>query len=502
MLSCFALFISLGILIGQYDISKDQIKINNFKEFISQKENLNGRIVNIKSSEVSQQIILNIYDKENNKYYKIKLVTQKFPEYKVGDQVEAIGKIIFDEDLKVLFPDPNQTQKSFNLETKNKLGDVMAEMAFPKIRSTQSIDDDSESINKNQNIFDNFFVSLSNLKSSFIDILKDKLGAQTAALNAGVLLGDGSIFTKDELNNFRISGLSHIIVLSGFNISIIIVCLSILFSSMPLRWRVSFIIITLIFFILFVGPSISIIRSGIMGIILLIANVFGRQYVAKQALFISAFVMMIISPKIALYDVSFHLSFLATFGILYLMPMLQISSVFLSFSKAKNLKNGLPTEKESLFCSLKENIILKNILEIFKTTFAAQVAVLPYTMYTFGKVSTLGIIANVFVIPFVPIIMMFGFLIIIFYLLSYLIFFLSTYFFSILFFKFLLKIFITIFSCLDFIFSQYIFIIAKFIASLSHSQIESYISGYTLFILYFILISFLIFEEKRKRIMI
>ena len=60
-----------------------------------------------------------------------------------------------------------------------------------------------------------------------------------------------------------------------------------------------------------------------MGAFALISNLYGRQYVAKQTLFISAFIMMCINPYIALYDISFHLSFLATFAIIFYLPIFE-----------------------------------------------------------------------------------------------------------------------------------------------------------------------------------
>ena len=101
----------------------------------------------------------------------------------------------------------------------------------------------------------------------------------------------------------------------------------------------------IIVFIIFVGAGASIIRAGIMGMILLLATFSGRKYLAKQALFVSAFVMILINPIIVLSDISFHLSFLATFGILYFYERINkiIKNHKLLNIKKENLKieNGL-----------------------------------------------------------------------------------------------------------------------------------------------------------------
>jgi len=196
-----------------------------------------------------------------------------------------------------------------------------------------------------------------------------------------------------------------------------------------------------------------------MGGVLLLANISGQQYVAKQALFLSALLMMILNPKIAVYDISFHLSFLATFGILYLLPIFD-EYKFFSQERFKNK-------------------FAKNLLEIFKLTLAVQILVSPYIIFKFSNLSLFGIVGNLLVVPVIPIIMFLAFLIILFSFLPG------------------LSIF---FGYLSFIFSKYIFLVVEFISSFSFSKLDFSISSLEMFLIYFLIIFYISFEKKRIKI--
>jgi competence protein ComEC len=125
-------------------------------------------------------------------------------------------------------------------------------------------------------------------------------------------------------------------------------------------------------------------RAAIMGMLLLISFSAGRLYRVLPALAFSALVMLLLNPKILIWDVGFQLSFLATLGIVLLVPMLEDASRSLS----------APTWlKSTLFA-----------------TFAAIIATAPLIAFQFGRLSLIAPIANILVLPVIPIIMLFGFL--------------------------------------------------------------------------------------------
>ena len=150
-------------------------------------------------------------------------------------------------------------------------------------------------------------------------------------------------------------------------------------------WRTQafyFAIVFLILFIIMVGFPASAVRAGIMGGMFLFAEKIGRMRVADRALVFAAALMLFHNPLLLRYDVGFQLSFLATLGIIYLMPVFQ------------DYLKKIPID------------FIKSILAM---TLAAQVFTLPILIYNFGYISLVSPITNILIVPFIPFIMIFGF---------------------------------------------------------------------------------------------
>jgi competence protein ComEC len=111
----------------------------------------------------------------------------------------------------------------------------------------------------------------------------------------------------------------------------------------------------------------------------LLARATGRVYVAKIALFLSALLMVLWNPRLLIFDLSFQLSFCATAGLIYLEPWL-----------AKYVRRWSASW---------------GLRDLFTTTVAAQLAVTPLLIFRLGNLSILGLIANLFVLPIVPLTM-------------------------------------------------------------------------------------------------
>lgn len=440
------LFVSLGILLGQNSIYNTSLQKKNFNNFISQKNVFTGYVFKIKDTENSKQLFLKIKDIQSENNYIIKVITSNLFKYQVGDVLSVEGKISKKE---ILLPSVEKnTNLSFDIARQNSFKKIDGEIVFGKINF----------LGKKRSVI----YQIKNLRSNFVDILDKMSPRVVTALSAGTTFGDGSFFNKSDINNFRLAGISHIIVLSGFNITILVLFFSFLFLKVNLKlyWRVVLNIFCICIFIIFVGGEASIIRAGIMSSVFLISSIFGRQYFAKQGLFLAVFFMMVFNPVIAVFDVSFHLSFLATFGILYFIPILNKYAFFKKYER--------------------KNYFLKSILQIFKTTLAAQIFVTPYIMFIFGKVSIFSIIVNILVLPFVPIIMFLCLLIIIFY--------------------FLYSPISIMFGYISFIFCKYIFLISEYFAKISPKDNYSYISIFNMIIIYILILFFFYFEKERLKV--
>ena len=135
----------------------------------------------------------------------------------------------------------------------------------------------------------------------------------------------------------------------------------------------------IILFAVMVGGGATVVRASVMALVVILSRVLGRESDALRVLVLAGGMMVLVNPMILLHDVSFQLSFAATLAIVALVPVI---------------------EKHFLWVSSQ---ILR---EIMVTTFATQFFVLPLILYHMGSVSLIGFIANIFVLPVVPIAML------------------------------------------------------------------------------------------------
>jgi competence protein ComEC len=201
----------------------------------------------------------------------------------------------------------------------------------------------------------------------------------------GLLLGDRNSFSADFKDAMKGSGTTHLIALSGFNITILVNAIALVlgsFLSRKLRFALSIIIIVL--FIVMVGAEASVVRAGIMGALLLLAKESGRIYSPKNAIAFAGFSMTIWDPN-NVFDIGFILSFVSLAGIVYVLPA--VKNIF------------LPRKNP------------KGVAEAALMTISAQTAVLPIVIKTFGGFSLAAIISNSLITGFVPYAMFLGFLI-------------------------------------------------------------------------------------------
>lgn len=200
----------------------------------------------------------------------------------------------------------------------------------------------------------------------------------------GILFG-GNYLDKDLSNLFSKAGISHITAVSGYNISIIISIFSSIFLKLGFnRFKVFYFLLLFLFlFVLFAGATASVIRAAIMGICSLFALQFGRMSSKIFGLFFVGFIMILFNPLLLIYDIGFQLSFLATFGILFLKPMLD--NLFVKFGDFLNIK------------------------ESFNTTVSAFIFTCPIISLNFSSFNLLSVIVNLLVLQYIPFLMLFGF---------------------------------------------------------------------------------------------
>lgn len=224
------------------------------------------------------------------------------------------------------------------------------------------------------------------IKHWFIGQIRKNVEYPYSAVVLGMLIGGQNTMPENLTQAFRISGISHVLAVSGYNISLIVIIFGNWLAGLIGR-KSSFglIIFGLGVFVVIAGAQASVLRAGIMGLALLVAQLVKRPYVSGLFLGMSAGLMTFINPLILFYDLGFGLSFAATAGIIIFCPILE------------NLVRK---------CNLEFNY-LWNLLAV---TLAAMLTTTPLILRSFNEISVFGLITNVLILPVVPVVMLLGFL--------------------------------------------------------------------------------------------
>jgi len=214
-----------------------------------------------------------------------------------------------------------------------------------------------------------------------------------SSLLAGILLGVDTGLTRELQDAFKNTGTAHIIAISGFNISIIAGIFFIFFSHFFGDRRGAIIaIVGIILYTFIVGADAAVVRAAIMGILALWARQLGRRQSALNTLLVVALLMCLWNP-LYIWDVGFQLSFFATLGlILYAEPFSQVANGIIT--------RFFPTSTAEKFAELFSEFVL--------LTLAAQLTTIPIMAYHFQRISLISFIANPFILPAQPAVMIIG----------------------------------------------------------------------------------------------
>lgn len=205
-----------------------------------------------------------------------------------------------------------------------------------------------------------------------------------SALLSGLLTGRDDDLPAQTLEDFRITGMSHLTAVSGSNITIVLSVLSGALFFLPLRWRFIPCVVGVILFTLLTGAGASVVRAAITGILGLIALQSGRIAHTRLTVLWTAVFMLIWNPAQLWTDIGFQLSFLAVIGIVELRSLLEPVTV------------RMPA--------------VLGLREALQTTLAAQLTAMPWAAAQFGLLSLVSPLANLVAAPLVPLGMTGGFL--------------------------------------------------------------------------------------------
>lgn len=204
-----------------------------------------------------------------------------------------------------------------------------------------------------------------------------------ASLLGGLVFGAKRSLGTELLDKFRTAGVIHIVVLSGYNVTIVADAIMRALSFLPQTFSMMFGGAGIILFAIMTGGNATIVRASVMALLVVIARATGRVYEITVALIVAGFLMILHNPKILAFDASFQLSFLATLGLVYLAPLLERYFHF------------VPKKFQ--------------IREFALSTTATQLFVLPFLLYRIGEISLVALPANILILAFVPLTMFFWF---------------------------------------------------------------------------------------------
>lgn len=370
LLPIFIFSFALGIL--RYEIKDIRSENDILSELVGQKVALEGVIVdepNIKEQNVqlvvaSENITtLNQVQKATGK---VLVIADLFPEFKYGDQVKISGKL--------------ERPTNFSTTTGNDfdyVGFLAKDDIYYQMNFVQA-----EVISGGHGTF--IKTKLLAIKNAFIKKINLLIKEPESSLLSGLLLGAKNSLGKEWQTDFRQAGVSHIVALSGYNITIVAESIMVALSFLPRAFSMSFGVLGIIAFALMTGGSATVLRASVMALLVLLARATGRKYDISRALLLAGVFMLIQNPKILVFDVSFQLSFLSTLALILVSPLVEKKVIFI-------------TEKYKL-------------RELTVATISTQIFVLPFLLFKMGMLSVFGLFANVLILPLIPLIMLFGFI--------------------------------------------------------------------------------------------
>lgn len=217
----------------------------------------------------------------------------------------------------------------------------------------------------------------------FAERVRKHIPESESALGLGFLLGLRRAMPTELSDNLKIAGLTHIVVASGYNLTILVRLARRLFAKRSKYLAMLSAATMIIGFMAVTGLSPSMSRAGLVAGLSLAAWYYGRTIHPLVLLPVSAAITLMINPQFGWGDLGWQLSFASFTGVIILAPLLH-----------------------KYFFGEKDPGTFRQIMV---ETLSAQLATLPLLMMSFGVVSNVALIANMLILPFVPLAMLLTF---------------------------------------------------------------------------------------------
>jgi len=298
---------------------------------------------------------------------KILISVDLYPAFEYGDELEFV----------CVLRAPEKYQ-GFSYDRYLARYDIYSVCYYPKILSHNQLVEN--------NIVEKFYKNIYSFKNKVRLLINSGLNKNESDFARAIILGDKRALSNETRENFSQSGLSHIAVISGLHISIIVALLMFFLIWVGLNRNSAFYAsgFFLFLYIVLIGAPASATRAGLMGFLLLLSLKIGRLNKITNSLLLAAAILLLINPRLLRDDIGFQLSFLAVLGIIYIYP--KIKKILENFFIFKKFKNNF-----SIF-----------IINTICITLSAQIITAPILLYNFGAVSLIAPISNLLVLWLLP----------------------------------------------------------------------------------------------------
>lgn len=340
------------------------IHINNKPYSLDEKQEITaiGYIKDIsKTSNNKYKFILstssiNINEINNKKKLNILVYTDYLNNIKVGAKVSVNGSIYY--------PNKKSNPNGFNEELNYKINNITYKMYANSIDILK---------------YNKLKLYLSNLKENICNIYDNIIPETESNILKAMILGEKQFLDDETVHLYRISGIYHILAISGLHIGILSLFLTKVFKFINRRFGYIFVIIILIFYCMFTGSSLSTMRATIMCITVLISYMIYRNSDFISSISLSAIILLFKNPYY-IFDVGFLYTYTSVLSIAFL---------------------------GGRICTLYN---LKGIVNSFIVSFFVTLSIKPITAYYFYNFTLLDSLLNIIIIPFMSIVVIIGFL--------------------------------------------------------------------------------------------
>ncbi len=361
--SAGARMVVLTLLVGAVGVSAGGVRVQQVRlqesvlvAYVSTKQDFEGVVVTDPDVRQSSQMLTVRPDGYAERVLITTTVTSRFA---YGDRVWVRGKIAAPEPFN-----------GFDYPGFLARANIYTVMKYPKIITLQAGEGNP------------VMRVLLGVKRWVVETIHQRLAGEQGELLLGMLIGHKRGLPADALQDFVRTGTSHLLAVSGFNVSVFIVWLSGLAAWIGRRRQLVVSALCVLCFAVISGLSAAVVRAACMGLLLLFSLGFGRVYIASIAVVTAAACMVLQNPRILYWDVGFQLSVAATLGIVWGMDI--VARV------AERFPRGAP------------------LLQAAGVTVCALLATTPIALWHFGQLSTVAVLANVLVLPAVELVMMLG----------------------------------------------------------------------------------------------